>query len=108
MLHHSEGQSTDAKNLIAAFTGQYPRKDSAGKTYLPQVVSSSGDTGVTVEFVSDFSYGAGGFRCSYTTSLEESWVLNYEKSSLNSVLLTQNIAEDVCGGIFWESEVPDV
>jgi hypothetical protein len=34
----------------------------------------------------------------YTSSLEESWLLNYENSTLNQGLLISNIAEDVCGG----------
>lgn len=39
-----------------------------------------------------------GFRCMYTTALEEAWLLNYENSTLNQRLLIGNIAEDVCGG----------
>lgn len=52
-----QGDSTDADDLLFAFTGNYPRKDSAQKTFLPQMVTSKNDDGVTVEFVSDLSFG---------------------------------------------------
>jgi hypothetical protein len=94
----TQGDSTDEEDLLFAFTGNYPRKDSAEKTFLPQTVTSKNDKGVTVQFVSDLSFGGVGFRCMYTTSLEASWIRNYENSTLNQRLLIGNIAEDVCGG----------
>ena len=93
-----EGRSTDTKDLLAAFSGDYPRRDNAGKTFLPQVVTSRGSKGVTVQFVSDLSFGRSGFRCTYTTALEESWVRNFDESALNSQLLYNNVAENVCRG----------
>lgn len=93
-----EGRSTDTKDLLAAFSGFYPRRDNAGKTFLPQVVTSRGSKGVTVQFVSDLSFGRSGFRCTYTTALEESWVRNFDESALNSQLLYNNVAENVCSG----------
>jgi hypothetical protein len=73
-------------------------KDSAGQTYLPQIVSSFHENGVTVEFVSDWSFGARGFRCIYTSALDEIWLLNFEASTLNHNLLSANVAVDVCRG----------
>jgi hypothetical protein len=37
-------------------------------------------------------------RCTYTSALEVTWVLNYESSALNQRLLKANIDADVCGG----------
>ena len=51
-----------------------------------------------MEFVSDWSFGARGFRCIYTSALDEIWLLNFEASTLNHNLLSANVAVDVCRG----------